>query len=274
MSKYAATVQKRSLLLYFLILLMTASCGIREVVTREAAPLPITISETIENMHAREARFNFFETRFSGQAVMDNNSYGISGNLRIKKDSAIFISVTPMLGIEMARMLITPDTVRLLNRLEGTYFEGDVGFVNSLLNTDLDFYMLQAILVGNDFSHFTTDNFHLKEDQGRLLLQHYDRNVSRSGALGSTYQQNIWIDRDSFRIRENLLFDPASHKSMRASYSRFEHIGGQAFPGEVSILITEPGTRSELKVRYSRTAIDQPRPISFSIPPRYTPMQE
>ncbi len=44
----------------------------------------------------------------------------------MEKDKAIFLSVAPFLGIEVARVLITPDTVKFINRLQSRFFVGDI----------------------------------------------------------------------------------------------------------------------------------------------------
>ncbi len=254
-----------------LLLLAMHACGpIREVVVPETEY--VSVSRTLSALKAGETSFDFFATRFSGLATVDNIEYSISGTIRIRKDSAIYLSISPLLGIEMARVLITPDEVQIINRLEGTYFQGEMGFVNSMLNTNLDFYMMQAMLVGNDFGHFSSDNFKVSADGDRLLLQNPMRHPLDESAAGQSFQQNIWLDRESYRITETLLYEPLSRRSMRARYARFEQVTGQHLPTEISLVFLEPGTRAELNVRYNRTSINEPQPILFSVPDRYKPM--
>jgi len=271
MNKKHHPVLKTTHILVAILLLALAACGpMREVVVPE--PEDVSVSRTLSALKAGETSFDFFATRFSGLATLDNIEYNISGTIRIRRDSAIYISVSPLLGIEMARVLITPDEVQIINRMEGTYFKGEMGFVNNMLNTNLDFYMLQAMLVGNDFEHFSSDNFQLTPDGERLLLQNPMRYPIGKYDTGQAFQQNIWLDRASHRITETLIYEPLTRRSIRARYGRFEQITGQYYPSEVSLVFLEPGTRAELYVRYSRTSIDEPQPMLFSVPERYRPM--
>ncbi len=245
-----------------------AACGpLREAVTPDREEPAIPVSATLEAMRNSETSFDFFSTRFSGVATIDNSTFSVSGNIRIRKDSAIFVSVSPLLGIEMARLLITPDKVQLINRLEGTYFEGDMAYVNSILNTQLDFHMLQSMLVGNDFEHFSQDDFRLSHDRDQLLLQHPSRRAMAGPE--QSFQQNLWLSPDTHRITENLLYDPNTRRSMRTRYDSFNQVNGQAVPGELSVVMIEPGTRAELSLRYTRTSIDEPASMHFSVPDRY-----
>ncbi len=257
-------------ILLLLLILTLASCSaLREVVTPEVDKEPIAVSETLSAMHASQTSFGFFASRFSGTATINNSHYDISGTIRIRKDSAIYLSLSPFLGIEMARVLITPDEVLFINRLEGTYYQGDMDRLNRMFNTNLDFQMLQAILVGNDFAHFTSDNFSVSRDDNRLLLKSTERYPITGAALGVPYQQNIWLDQESFVIRENLLYEPRSRQSIRARYERHNMIKKQQVPGAVSLVIIDPGNRVELSMRYTRTSIDEPQSMNISIPERY-----
>lgn len=262
-------VHKKYLLILLLAFVTFHGCKpVRDVVTPTPVPADPAISQTLQSLKSGEASFEYFSTRFSGSANIDNSNYSVSGSIRIKKDSAIFISVAPILGIELARLLVTPDSVRFLNRLEGTYFEGDMEFLNTMFNTSLDFYMLQSILVGNDFQHFNLDGFRLGNDRERILLQHESRRPA--GQMhGMSFQQNIWLDRDTHRIRENLLLDVHSGQSLRVTYRRHELFGGQRIPQEMTMVFAEPGGRAELSVRYNRIIIDQPQSMEFSIPQGY-----
>ncbi len=257
-----------------MLLLTLMSCSaLHEVVTPEVDEEVIAVSETLSAMQERQASFDFFASRFSGSANINNTHYDISGTIRIRKDSAIYLSLSPFLGIEMARVLITPEEVLFLNRLEGTYYQGDMDRLNRMFNTNIDFHMLQAILVGNDFSHFTSDRFSVSRDKDRLLLRNPERYPITGAALGLPFQQNIWLDQDSYLIQENLIYEPRKQQSIRAKYGRYNRIGQQELPGEVSLVITDPGNRVELIMSYRRTSIDEPQPMDVNIPERYQRME-
>lgn len=68
--------------------------------------------------------------------------------LRIKRDSAIWLSGS-LLGIEGVRALLTPDSVRVVNRLQKTYFAGDYAYLSQLLNVPVTYRQMQDILLGD-----------------------------------------------------------------------------------------------------------------------------
>ncbi len=270
------TVSKKNILYFLVFTALFFSCSPSREVTTPADPAPVKISaaeamlaEALTSMHAGETHFEHFGTRFSGHATFMGDQYSISGNIRMRRDSAIYISVSPMLGIEMLRAMITPDTVKVINRLEGTYYQGGMEIIGNMMGANLDYQMLESILLGNDFQHFTADNFHLIADDNRILLQNRQRHPMEGPNRDWWFDQNLWLDKQTHRIRENLMYEPERGRSIRARYGDFSQVDGQTIPQSLSITFIEQGNRAELSIRYSRTTIDQPQNMSFSIPDRY-----
>ncbi len=255
-----------------LILLISACRPARDVVTPVPDTDRLSVEYIIASLRASETSFDNLYTRFSGTASLEGNHFSISGHMRMKKDSAIFISMAPLLGIEIARVLLTPDSVKIVNRIDNTYFIGDYRFIHGFLNTYLDFHMLQALLVGNDFSHFPYENFTLSNDKDKLLLQSNDRRPPGRGMRNMSFQQNLWLNNQDFSIEENLLYEPLTRRSLRARYISHAIVDDQTLPREFMLIFTEPGMRASLDIRYNRTSLDTQRPISFSIPGNYSPM--
>lgn len=265
--------KSRAVFIVSLLMLMISACRpARDIVTSVPDPDRLSVEHTIASLRAAETSFDNFYTRFSGTASLEGNQYSISGHMRMKKDSAIFISIAPLLGIEIARVLLTPDSVKIVNRIENTFFVGDYRFIHSFLNTYVDFYMLQALFVGNDFSHFSYENFTLSNDKNKLLLQSNDRRPPGRGMRNISFQQNLWLNNQNFNIEENLLYEPLTRRSLRARYVSRAKVDEQTVPQELLLIFTEPGMRASLNLRYSRTSLALGRPISFSIPNNYSPM--
>ena len=73
--------------------------------------------------HLKEKEFKFdrLNAKLSAEAEIDSTSASFTVTLRMKKDSVIWMSISK-LGIEGARVLITKDSVKLLNRIKNTFF--------------------------------------------------------------------------------------------------------------------------------------------------------
>ena len=86
-----------------------------------------------QQLKKNEFKFSGLNIKFNAEVSFNKNDNSFSGNLRIRKDSAIWISISPALGIEAFRILITNDSAKLLNRLNTTFFAGDLKYINNFL---------------------------------------------------------------------------------------------------------------------------------------------
>ncbi len=255
-----------SRLLVTLVIIFHSCSPIREAVVPD--PTRHTINETLSGMRENETRFHFLHTRFSGSASIDGTEYSISGTLRIKHDSAIFVSVAPLLGIEIARLLITPDTVKMVNRLENTFYAGNIEVLNRMFNTSVDYYMLQALLVGNDFSHFATTGFNLSHHDDHLVLFSENRSLV-GGTASHRFQNRLLLSSDTYRIMENLVYETAAQRSLQVKYHRFSRVDDQVVPEDISLVFSGADGQAGIRLQFSRTVLNEERSMVFTIPGHY-----
>ena len=72
----------------------------------------------------------------------------VNGLLRVRRDSTIWISVSPMMGIEATRIRITSDSVVIVNRFDKTYLAEPIQQVAETLNLPLTLKESQSLLLG------------------------------------------------------------------------------------------------------------------------------
>jgi len=114
-------------------------------------------SYLLEKMASNELDFDWFSARCAVTVINDKKTKtDLRGQLRIQKDSVIWMSLSPALGIEVARLMITQDSIWFINRIDKNYFKGDYDFINSFFQTTVDFDILPALFLGHDMNHSTT----------------------------------------------------------------------------------------------------------------------
>lgn len=82
----------------------------------------------------------------SAQGAEFNN---VSGVLRMRRDSTIWISAAAMLGMETVRILITQDSVVMLNRFDKTYLAEPLEKVSQKWNIPMTLQEGQQKLLGD-----------------------------------------------------------------------------------------------------------------------------
>lgn len=101
-------------------------------------------------MNVANAPFNF--NTFYGRAKASFSSPQASGNatvyIKMLKDSIIWISITGPLNIEGARVLVTPDSVKIINKLENTVQLSSIEHLQKITKLPLGFSDFQNIILG------------------------------------------------------------------------------------------------------------------------------
>lgn len=166
----------------------------------------------------------------------------VNGTLRIKRGKVIQLSVAPLLGIEMARMEITPEQVLLVDRLHKQYVEVSFEALSSLANTELDFHILQSLFLNELFlpgkpQLAVTDavHFHITPAAGRALLE------TKSGRA-LTYR--FWTTAGEGWLEQTSIGLKGTDYSMDWLYTDFGNLEGKTFPQHMKVSL---GNRERVK---------------------------
>lgn len=129
-------------ILLLLAVLLLASCASRK---KTVAPTP-------------PQSFEWLTAKLDIQAGGNGLSFDdLSGQLRMRKDSLVWVSVTAM-GIELARMKVSTDSVWVINRMDKTYLAEPLDAISGQLGMPLSLPLVQAQLLGNNEGLAPTEN--------------------------------------------------------------------------------------------------------------------
>ena len=234
----------------------------------------------MNKLKEHEFKFNQFSAKFNVTYQVNRKKTTVSGNLRIEKDSIIWISITPALGIEAVRFMLTPDSIKFINRINNTYIVHEFTYINQLLNKTLDYDMAQAFLIGNDFSLYESNTFKASVDNQQYKLITTNRRklrrfVRRSDDDISIPIQSIWLDPESYKVSKVLLKEAErDSRKFQANYSEFEKIDEEFIPTKLEFKVETVDKKVNIKINYSKIQINQNQTYPFRIPEKYTEMQE
>ena len=268
--------------IYYLILIfILIICGIACNPIRHAYKEPIKekgADYLFEQLKKHELKFTWFSTKFSADVYYDKKKNSLSGNLRIKKDSAIWVSITPILGIEVARVLITTDSVKILDRTQNTCFLGNFKYIYSLLKTEFDFDMLQSFIIGNDFTYYENDKFKASIENKQYKLSTVGRGKLKKFVHGNENMkillQDIWLEPDSFKITKSLIKELKENRKLEVKYADFKNVDGQVFPFTEKFEINADKKEMKINIDFERVSINKVLEMPFNIPSKYTIIYE
>src|ERR1035437_11040139 len=126
---------------FLLVLVILASCSTQRKIIK--APIKEEGAEYLfKKLKEHELQYNWLTAKFSAEYKNKGQTTSLNGQIRIRKDSVIWLSFSPALGIEVFRMMLTQDSVKFINRMNNSFFAGDYNYVNRYLHTNIDFDIL------------------------------------------------------------------------------------------------------------------------------------
>jgi len=233
----------------------------------------------VGKLKEHELAFKQFSAKFNVSYQVDQKTTNVSGTLRIAHDSIIWISISPALGIEAVRFMLTPDSIKYMNRLNNTYLSKSFSYINELMNRALDYDMAQSFLLGNDFSLYESNTFKalIENQQYKLTTtnrQRLRRDVRRSDTDISIPLQSIWLDPITFKISKVLLKEAErDSRKFVATYEEFESNDNRLVPSNLCFVVETNEKKIRITINYSKIQIDQEQSYSFRIPDSYTEIQ-
>ncbi len=227
-----------------------------------------------KKMNENLVNFNTLNSRFNIDYVQGKSKTNLKGQMRIQSDSLIWLSFTPALGIEAARLLLTNDSVKFINRLNKTYFASKYSLLDSLLNTTIEYSILQSMLLGNDLTQYDVNKFKASIDGGlyRITIRERQkiRKYIRKGEIETkVLVQNIWLDPETFRIRKIDIKELGDDsKKLMVTYDEYFEVDGQFFPKKMKIEVTAD-RNIVIDIDFLKTKLNLIQNYPFRIPSKY-----
>lgn len=225
-----------------------------------------------------EFTYSWMYAKANVESLIDGKEESFDIKVRIRKDSAMLVSIQYLLGIEVAKVLITKDSVKMVVYPKKQYFKGDFNYINELLHADLDFDLLQAVLFGNS-AEFHDDDDKLKPVTDRqncryLLSTERKRRLKKitQGQEPKKSLQVMTLNPETFKILKNEFIDVETNRIFIANYEKYPLAGDSVYaPRHVNIDIVAE-KKVNLKIDYVRVEKNTPQKLSINIPAKYEPI--
>jgi len=202
--------------------------------------------------------FNYLVIKSKVAYRTKESTTNATANIRIKKDSIIWLSITPGMGIEAARAIITPDSVKIIDRIHNKYDQYSISFIKQTFGVDLDYYNLQNVMVGNILLPLNENDQVLTSGETWRIDQ--KRNVMEVVSLISRVQKKVITTEAK----------SADGKYILINYKDFAVTDSILFHQEQSLLIKTDNDTSYLEASHQK--IEFPKKsvaFPFTVPKKY-----
>ncbi|AHM62580.1 hypothetical protein D770_21665 [Flammeovirgaceae bacterium 311] len=229
--------------------------------------IPSVSESDLKTLNIRPVDFKYLSTRSKVNFDDGSNRIGATANIRIRKDSIIWFSITPGLGIEAARGMVTRDSLFLVNKLQREYHAYSFAQLSQKLNVAVDFDILQSALLGDPIMPITTNN-RIRRTQDETIVTQQQQGIDIIN----------YFSNNTLKLTKVLLQEPQSPNNLMLQYDDFQQVADNILPFTSTITAQYQDNQQmkatvvafqHNKAEFSDTAL----PFPFSIPDRYVRKQ-
>jgi len=268
------------------------------IIGRELPPRsPERLLELVQQ-HEHDT-IRYFIARAAVDVRTPDGHRSFKAQIRNVRDSATWVSVVPALGIEVARILLTPDSMKVMDKMADQYFVGDTAAARDRFGLQPSLALLQQALLGKAIGLDPLEKYRSDREDGQYVLTSREKrrfiraaeDISPGDTLGGrdmgerrlertlrkaeereAIVMRYWIDPDDFRVTRLQIADLARDQTADV---RYEERGGADvghLPTRIRLTLSEPGRQASGTLDLSKITLGTPPQMSFRIPDKFTPM--
>lgn len=210
-------------------------------------------TKKLVNLHQQsEARFNTLASRVQVSYDDGKKSQSVTVNLRMEKDKTIWVSAS-ILGISLAKLLITPQNVSYYETVNKTYFEGDFTLLSQWLGVTIDFNMAQNILLGS--AVFDLDD---KKYNATIFAENYKLSPKNEQEI---MHHLFLLNPAHYRMASQQVVQPNEQRVLKIDYIEYQTLGTQVYPKVISMHASEIDQQTSITLVNKK--IDENPNVSF-----------
>lgn len=285
-----------------------ASCNTSKRLAKGKRPDHKSSQFLTKRLERNQFNFTWLSANVKVKTELQGKEQSLTSVIKVRHDSVIWVKMLGPLNVELAKVLITRDSIKFVSKYKKQFWVGNFNDLNQKLRADLDFEMLEDLIVGNAVgfqfdgkykSDVDTSNQYVLTSKGaRKVRKAVDiknvkkeerdkKNVESDSTLGLTYDERklqkalektpedellvlrYWLDPISFQLNKVMINDLAQSGVVEVGFGDFREVEEQQFPYWSRLFISDLEKSMEVELKYSRVKINKPTTFPFKIKPKY-----
>lgn len=250
----------------FLLPLLSGCNTTKKVATVEATAAKAHF-DFFESMQQQAFDFNTLSARMSAEVDIPGKEMSSRVDLKIVKDSALLLSVQPLLGMEVFRVEMSVDSLLIVDRMNRIYCIDSYNNLKGEMPLTFNFYNLQALFINNLF---------IPGEKGIASNQYNRFKLRQEGVMAEaqivdpTGMIYTFLADGEEKILSTFITDRSAEYALHWGYTDFRMIDQQPFPMLMDARLLLDGVRAGgIKLSFSKLQRDVPVNIRFSVPDKY-----
>jgi Domain of unknown function (DUF4292) len=181
-----------------------------------------------------------------------------SATIRMKKDSIVWMSITGPMNVEAARVLITPDTFQLLNKINTEYIGQGFSYLNNWLLFPVSFPMFQQILAGEKPDIREKASTAVYQDSSFIIY-----------AENNNLLEKTWVNSGNYTISKIMLKDKLLTQQMSITFDSYNLLEGKPFSYHRVIEVNRDGAVLVLTIDFTKVKLNENLNYPFEVSEKY-----
>lgn len=255
----------RKALCVFAVILL-AGCKPKQVFVDTKTPTTVvkedssalTSEKIIASHYGNKIDFSTLYIKANAKYKHEDDSQSVTAEIKIKKDEQILVSIR-VLGITMAKALITPKEVKYYEKLNGNYFEGDYEALSRWLGTDLNFTKIQNMLIGQPIDDLT---------KGKYTFSETDKFYKLNAKEGTT-DKSFFFEAEHYLLKKQEISQPEKERNFEANYPNFQEYAAAILPASLTINAFQKQEKTTIIIDYNSISFNEELTFPYSVPDGY-----
>ncbi|MBV6429465.1 MAG: hypothetical protein KIPDCIKN_04024 [Haliscomenobacter sp.] len=214
----------------------------------------------LRKLEARQLHAAWFEAKARIDYDDGDMAVKASATIRMQKDSAVWVAIRK-LGFEVARVLITPDSLFYIDRFNNEFGAYGLDYLSQEYHAPSNLAALQNLLLGN-LVYFNPAARILKPEADQLWIEE-----TFSGQL-----IRHRVNETEFRLESIEYKDLPTGRAMAMTLEEYGPVSGKhnfSYLRQLTMDSQETGA-IKVELKFSEVELDVPKSLSFEIPERYS----
>jgi len=230
--------------------------------------------QIIENYLETDTFPSVASFRFNAEITSDGGSQSANCYIRMYRDSLIWISVRSM-SLEGMRAVITPDSVKFVDRIKNKYYLGDYGFMAQMSPLLLNFHDVQNLLLGRimDYQNPEIERLSPCNDSLYYCLKFEPDNVIQYDTIIRAFDKDYvnlkyLFFPESFLLAGQVFESIISEETVAVYYGMHDKFNEVSYPANIRFIVSGY-QQSEIKLETKNISFGSDFKTPFKIPDKY-----
>lgn len=259
------------LVVYIGLLLMCihSGCKSKQAITTTPHSSTSTIHKVVSQALAATPQIHTADvSRMTMKVQMNQHSFSTVARCTLQRDSALQVSIMPLLGIEAFRAHLTPTTALVVDKMNKRYVECQLNEIATTTGMPVGYQELQAILCAQIFAIGEPNYFNRPDKNIQVTTADKIHTISfRCNGFEHHYRISA---NGTHQLLSTTLRKENSPHTLQVNYTAYQLYDKVMFPSQITMNIQ--GGKHTAECTFTITKAQFNQPVNFSPTPlsRYT----